>query len=177
MLRCFVPLHLVTLIAPLTLCGLLWVGPIQAADQAPVVRRTVPTRGHTAWTTADARRPVAPKTAFRNRVDPPATARARVTVEHSVTVVRHDVRRQVETDTGAPPDENPEVVGVVPSDLAPRQLVPIAWQSVRTSRQTRTARSWSIHDNPAWSYHPHALRYQPKLRTPHQPRRDWTYRR
>lgn len=52
---------------------------------------------------------------------------------------------------------------------------PPAWISLRTSLSDTTNRAWSLHANPSWSYHPHALSYHPKRYQGFGPRRSWKY--
>jgi len=156
MVHFLAPLHCVNLIMPLGLCGLLGANPVQGADQTTAVKHAAPEQKHQSKT----------------------VARARVSVEHSVTVVRHDVKRQTNNSAPRPRYETVEVVEVVEvvdADRTPPRPAPPVAQFGRAARQVRTPRSWSVHGNPAWSYHPPALRYQPKLRKPYKTRRDWTY--
>ncbi|MFQ5462378.1 MAG: hypothetical protein ACE5E5_07095 [Phycisphaerae bacterium] len=156
MVRFAAPLHLVSFIMPLSLCGLLGANPARGADPPSVVKHTASKQEHQSKT----------------------VARARVSVEHSVTVVRHDVKRSTGNRAPRPRYETVEVVEVVEevdADRTPPRPAPPVAQFGRAARQVRTPRSWSVHGNPAWSYHPPALRYQPKLRKPYKPRRDWSY--
>jgi len=107
----------------------------------------------------------------------PAT-RVVESIEHSVKVVRSEpiaVQAEDSVDAQEPVDPSEGTEKTVQAPLVVTPPVQAEWYSYRTAVENRSARAWSIHNNPATAYHPRSLAYRPTRYRGYTPKRDWTY--